>query len=160
MGVCRHHCEPILRDNTKSLESGDRPSIRCLAIPVIHCGFRLQAKAGPPMHDHTVAGLHMRDFGADFQYGAAAFVAKEMWQPAIRAFNPINLANLRAADTRCGDLDEDLAEAQWRDADFVEHERLFLLHQDGGGCFHDIREWRVILLPSNLWQEQYILPSI
>jgi hypothetical protein len=63
-------------------------------------------------------------------------MAEQVRQKAIRAFDPLDLPELRSADPGDADLDEHLAEAELWDFDLIELQRSFLLNEDGGGGFH------------------------
>ena len=58
-----------------------------------------------------------------------------MRQEFVRAFDPIDLTDLRAAHTRRVDLDEDLSALKGRNFDFIDDQRLALLDQNCGGGF-------------------------
>jgi len=55
----------------------------------------------------------------------------------IRAFDTINLTNLRSADTRGVNVDQHLPAFERRNFDFIDDERLALLDQNGGLGFQE-----------------------
>jgi hypothetical protein len=62
-------------------------------------------------------------------------MAQQMGKKLVRAFNPIDLADLRSANTRGMNLDEHLSALERWQLDFADDQRLALLDQNGGGCF-------------------------
>ena len=55
-----------------------------------------------------------------------------MRKKLVRAFNPIDLADLRPANARGVDLNQHLPAFERRNFDFIDDERLALLDQNGG----------------------------
>jgi hypothetical protein len=90
------------------------------------------------MEDDAVAGLDVADFRPDLHDDAPALVAEQVRQEAIRPFDAVNFAQLRAADAADVDLDQDLSVAEGRDFHLVEHEGMFLFNKNCGGGFQGI----------------------
>jgi hypothetical protein len=90
------------------------------------------------MADHPVSGCDMRHVRANFKNDSPSFMSEKMRKKLIRALDPIDLTNLRPADARSVNIDEDLSAFERRNFDLVDDERLALFDQNGGGCFQTV----------------------
>lgn len=79
----------------------------------------------------------MRHVRTHLQHDGTRLVSEQMREKLVRALYPSDLANLRAANARGMDLDEDLSALEGRNLDFVDDQRLALLDQNGGLGFQE-----------------------
>ena len=87
------------------------------------------------MANDAVTRCDMRHVRANFKNDSPSFMSEKMRKKLIRALDPIDLTNLRPADARSVNIDEDLSAFERRNFDLVDDERLALLDQNGGGRF-------------------------
>lgn len=86
------------------------------------------------MTDHTVPGRDVCHVRPNLKHNSTRLVAKQMRKEFVRAFDTINLPDLRTTDARGVDLDQHLPAFEHGDFDFIDDQRLALLNQNGGGC--------------------------
>ena len=66
-------------------------------------------------------------------------MSEKMRKKFIRTLDPIDLTNLRPADARGMNVDEDLSSFERRNFDFIDDQRFALLDQNGGGCLQSLK---------------------
>ena len=91
------------------------------------------------MTDHTIPGRDVCHVRANFKNDSPSFMSEKMRKKLVRAFNPIDLANLRPADARGVNIDEDLSAFERRNFDLVDDQRCALLDQNGDGCLQSLK---------------------
>jgi hypothetical protein len=143
IGVGWNGGDAILGEDGVLLERGDAAGVHGATLPGIERAAGLDAASGAPMADDAIADFDMANFGADFEDSGAGFVAKQVREPAIGAFDAVDFADLRAADAGDVDVDEHLTETEAWQLDLIEDERLALFHEDRGGGFHGARGGRI-----------------
>ena len=84
------------------------------------------------MTDHTIPGRDVCHVRANFKNDSPSFMSEKMRKKLVRAFNPIDLADLRPANARGVDLNQHLPAFERRNFEFIDDERLALLDQNGG----------------------------
>ena len=92
--IGRHRGHPVLREDGPPLKGGDRPGMTGLAVPAVGCPPRFEAVSGAPVADDAVPGFDVADFGSDFADDGAGFVAEQVGQPPVGAFDAVDLAQL------------------------------------------------------------------
>lgn len=135
-GVGRNFGEPVFGKDSDSLECRDGAGVHRLAVPIVKGTARLDARSGPPMANHAIAGRDMCHIPCDLQNDAAGFVAKKVREKFVRSFHAVDLAELGAADAGGVDFDENLSALEARHFDLVDDQRGVLRNQNGGRGFH------------------------
>ena len=78
------------------------------------------------MTDHTIPGRDVCHVRANFKHDSSRFMPKQMRKELVRAFNPIDLADLRSANARGVDFDQHLPALERRNLNFIDDQRLAL----------------------------------
>jgi hypothetical protein len=88
------------------------------------------------MQYDMISRLDVRNLWPDLTHDATSFVTQQVWQIPVRPFNPINLTQLRTANPAYLYFYKDLAKAERRQLDLIDHEWLMLLEKYGRKRFH------------------------
>ena len=147
--VGRNFGQTVFGNNRILLECGDRTGIHLASVPLVNRPAGVDPRPRTPMTDHTIPGRDVCHVRANFKHDSSRFMPKQMRKELVRAFDPIDLPDLRSANPRGVDFDKHLTALERRHLDFIDDQRFALLDQDGGWCFQrilttdttDITDW-------------------
>jgi hypothetical protein len=81
------------------------------------------------MGNYSIAWLHMLYARANRQHLAGCLMTQKMWKPPIMTLDTINFANLAAADSAIGKLNQNLSNRKcWWQLDLYNFKGSFLLY--------------------------------
>ena len=84
-----------------------------------------------------VPGAHACNFRTRFDDNAAAFMSQKMREKFVGPLDPVDLADLRSANSADLELDENLSVSERRYFNLVDDERFMLFDQKSTLGFHD-----------------------
>ena len=135
----RNFGQTVFGNDRVFLESGDWSRVHITSVPLIDRTAGINPRPRTPMADHPVSGCDMRHVRANFKNDSPSFMSEKMREELIRTLDPIDLTNLRPADARGVNIDEDLSAFERRNFDLVDDQRCALFDQNGGGCLQSLK---------------------
>ena len=135
----RNFGQTVFGNDRVFLESGDGSRVHITSVPLIDRTAGINPRPRTPMTDHTIPGRDVCHVRANFKHDSSRFMPKQMRKELVRAFDPIDLPDLRSANARGVNIDKDLSAFERRNFDLVDDQRCALFDQNGGGCLQSLK---------------------